>query len=145
MLKGEIAYSVLMCWYSISLLDSVAIFFFNILYQSEFCICNIIPHIHFQVIEFCFCKCVALNERCVCEYYQQGKFNFHSAWVLLISICSFFLLCCLSFSLLTIKMTGKCALVSDGFEVSLVLFQSDKTLEQLKNGTDPQRRWQNRK
>lgn len=30
---------------------------------------------------------------------------------------AFFLFCCLSFSLLTMKMTGKCALVTDGYEV----------------------------
>lgn len=30
---------------------------------------------------------------------------------------AFFLFCCLSFSLLTMKMAGKCALVTDGDEV----------------------------
>lgn len=32
--------------------------------------------IHFQLIELCFCKYMVLNERCVCEYYRQGKFKF---------------------------------------------------------------------
>lgn len=77
LLGEEIALSVLMCSYSIYPLNSVAMFFFSILHQSEITICNIIPHIHFQSIEFC--KCMVLNERCMCGSYQQGKFNFYSA------------------------------------------------------------------